>query len=1170
MYGLPEESVGCKLKGKVVLKNSKSLLTKHMVFVFLGKASVACGPPMDTSRPEYSESQIIYRKQCIFHKSELSNEKIPAGIHEYHFEFDIPGHLPSSFKRARGKIEYACYAILARPIFCSDVVTKKIVTLNRSLTINSQQMNLEVGTFNDKIRYKINTPLIVYREGGLVSANITLEILDSNSMVEHIEYGLKEEISYHTTGEHEMSVAASINEDRFPLGKKRTKVVNASEPLIISFHLCPWVNCDLYSELIDIEHKIVLTFAVSENISMEEDIWSNIQHDHRSSRLSARSFSLLPLSLNHNEDNDINLNRNRAARSRSLLPLPRNHNEDNEINNRSRARPLSLLPPSNFRRFSFQKALRGTLGELESKTKNFDIEIPIIVTTKSSNRPTQIEQSLQPRSSTSSYDEPPTYVAATIIPSPPSYDENENYHYNNELASALRFRHLIDNKDKSGSQSLNKKIYYLKPIQTGYPESSDSKFLEDLIDKDMNVKVKTLYTYKKPLSPHLAVGKKLVKDQDILDSIKKYISKCIFECKNHKGILFLETAGGVASPVMSGTLQSDFYRPLRLPIILIGDSDLGGISTTISSFESLYLRGYDIPLILMFENIQLENHMFLINYFKNFMNDNNNVLIETIPPPPLQLPDLHHDQSQLKNYFSQIDKKLIKIMKKLKIWHHKRFDRLVEMDELAKQVVWWPFTQHNKVKKVNVIDSAFGDFMVIYNKNDKNGKIKKEQITKNGKNEGNRNEEENSKKRGVLNEVFDGAASWWTQGLGHGSSKLALTASHAAGRYGHVLFPESINEPALLLSQTLLRTVGNKWATRVFYSDNGSTAMEVALKMALKSSSLKYNFDEDLKILGLNGNYHGDTIGVMDACGPNIYNQQVVWYTPRGVWLDPPQIQLKNNIYNLTIPFTNQIFQYSSLNSLFSPSRLWSDPVSSIYKNYIDEVISKHIKEGYNFGALLIEPILMGAGGMILVDPLFQRLLVKGVREFNRWGNLRKDQEREKCEDEKEWKGLPVIFDEVFTGLWRLGKLSGADILGVNPDIAAYAKLLTGGLLPLATTLSTESIFNNFLGDTKVDSLLHGHSYTAHPIGCMMIGKLSCLPNVKGLFAIGTILAIELKDIDGGGYASEVSLEIIKQLSNSNYSKDDIKILSRPLGNVIYLISSLISEPYNIRRLEKK
>lgn len=105
-----------------------------------------------------------------------------------------------------------------------------------------------------------------------------------------------------------------------------------------------------------------------------------------------------------------------------------------------------------------------------------------------------------------------------------------------------------------------------------------------------------------------------------------------------------------------------------------------------------------------------------------------------------------------------------------------------------------------------------------------------------------------------------------------------MTASYAAGRYGHVLFPESINEPVLSLSQKLLRTVGNKWASRVFYSDNGSTAMEVALKMALRSSSLKYNFDGDLKILGLNGSYHGDTIGVMDACSPNVYNQQVIWY----------------------------------------------------------------------------------------------------------------------------------------------------------------------------------------------------------------------------------------------------------------------------------------------------
>ncbi|CAG8537341.1 17384_t:CDS:10 [Acaulospora morrowiae] len=742
------------------------------------------------------------------------------------------------------------------------------------------------------------------------------------------------------------------------------------------------------------------------------------------------------------------------------------------------------------------------------------------------------------------------------------------------------------NKDSLGErQTISKlpfnKTCYLKPIQTGYPKSSDSKFVENLIDADMQVKLKTMFAYEEPVSPHLAVGRNQIpKDRDVLLSIKSYILEFARECGDNDGALFLETAGGVTSPVMSGTLQSDFYRPLRLPTILVGDSNLGGISATISSFESLYMRGYDIPIILLFENAELKNHNFLEDFFMKFSrnvynnNKNNNVIVATVPPPPPLSSSFDRDQLQLKEYFNKNHSKFVSIIEKLNDWHHKRFDRLDEMGELTEQVVWWPFTQHKKVDNVNVIDSAFGDFMMVYEKggegktdgtNEMRMKINKENIGQ-------------DRKIGVMKEMFDGSASWWTQGLGHGSSKLSLAASHAAGRYGHVIFPESIHEPALSLSQTLLRTAGYKWASRVFYSDNGSTAMEVALKMALKSSTLRYNFTdqiENVKILGMNGSYHGDTIGVMDACGPNVYNEQVIWYTPKGVWFDPPQIQMKNNIYNLKVPFTNQEFQYSSLNSLFSPSRKNTDIVSSIYKKKIEEVISSNVKEGYRFGALLIEPVLMGAGGMILVDPLFQRLLVEFVREWDHWngGNV-----EGKGWNENDWKGLPVIYDEVFTGFWRLGRLSGADILGVTPDIATYAKLLTGGLLPLATTLTTTSIFNNFLGATKVDSLLHGHSYTAHPIGCMvankaiedgiwsmwsqeMIGKISCLPNVEGVFALGTVLAIELKDIGGGGYASEISFHIIKQLSNySNDLNNDIAISSRPLGNVIYLIASLISQ----------
>ena len=113
---------------------------------------------------------------------------------------------------------------------------------------------------------------------------------------------------------------------------------------------------------------------------------------------------------------------------------------------------------------------------------------------------------------------------------------------------------------------------------------------------------------------------------------------------------------------------------------------------------------------------------------------------------------------------------------------------------------------------------------------------------------------------------------------------------------------------------------------------------------------------------------------------------------------------------------------------------------------------------------------------MIFVDPLFQRVLIDVVRTSPSLSpNVRADDE---------WSGLPVIFDEVFVGLYRLGMESTTSVLGVRPDISVNAKILTGGLLPLAVTLASESIFNAFYGEDKADALLHGHSYTAYPVGC--------------------------------------------------------------------------------------
>ncbi|CAG8671296.1 14102_t:CDS:2 [Ambispora leptoticha] len=715
------------------------------------------------------------------------------------------------------------------------------------------------------------------------------------------------------------------------------------------------------------------------------------------------------------------------------------------------------------------------------------------------------------------------------------------------------------------------KLFYLKPVQTGYPVDSDARFVDSFVNSKI-LNTRTLYSYEKPVSPHIATDKP-PNDKDVLSRVKSYIAECQIQLgSNDEGKLILETAGGVNSPIMSGTLQCEFYRPLRLPTILIGDSKLGGISTTISSFEALHLRGYDIPAILLFHDTEYNNFQYLKEYFRKY-----DTCIHSISPPPPKNSAAEKDHENLRDYFSSTSQDFQAILKQLNEWHHLRFDRLESMEKKTMKKIWWPFTQHQRVKNVTIIDSAHDDFMITFN----------------------RNNDSEGAGQVQMKEMFDACASWWTQGLGHGSSKLSLAASYAAGRYGHVIFPECIHEPALDLAEKLLEGVGKGWATRVFYSDNGSTAIEVALKMALKTNLKRNNIkDEDaikqatekeFLIFGIEGSYHGDTIGAMDACGPNVYNEKVKWYKPRGYWFEAPTVYLKNGMYLVDIPksihpdHTNMTYSVPSFDLIFNQDQPIASDLVKIYEDHIGRILSSCIHSNkYQFGALILEPILMGAGGMKLVDPLFQRVLIDEVRKNK----------------------IPVIFDEVFTGLWRLGCRSGADLLGKKPDIATYAKLLTGGLIPLATTLTTESVFENFIGSEKTDALLHGHSYTAHPIGCSVarasldeyeefnknslhwntaksqwaynentsdgsnkepivwsfwdkevVHHLSHLPKVKGVMTLG--------------YASNASQAIVKELYSSFTSKN-FGIYARPLGNVVYLMTSHITSPTNIRAVEEK
>ena len=543
---------------------------------------------------------------------------------------------------------------------------------------------------------------------------------------------------------------------------------------------------------------------------------------------------------------------------------------------------------------------------------------------------------------------------------------------------------------------------------------------------------------------------------------------------------------------------------------------------------------------MLFEEEYYRNWEYLLSYFNE-----RGVRLASLPLPPPKIGSIDDNFRTTDAYYTTLlsKGKVHSIDEYLDAEHEERIEELQSMPIRTLDSVWWPFSQHGLVKgpeEVNVIDSALGDFFSIFRHNDKGN---------------------------LLQPQFDGSASWWTQTFGHSNTSLAIAAARAAGRYGHVMFPQAVHLPALKLAETLLeKGPGRAWASRVFFSDDGSTAMEIAIKMAIRAYCVRNGLGLDeaekrqLGILGLKGSYHGDTIGAMDACyaGDGVYTCE--WHSAKGFWFDPPSIQVRKGRATISVPpsiFGNtgsvcapSEFEMDSIPRLYDVESRLKSRLALCYQRYIQEALEKLDEKGApRLAALIIEPLILGAGGMLFVDPLFQRVLVDVAREHY---------SKDSPDSENSWKGLPVIFDEVFVGLYRTGWESCIPVLGVEPDIAVYAKTLTGGLVPLSVTLANNSIFEAFLSDNKADALLHGHSYTAHALGCEVaneslalmkklstsdawagmqrkwkdgaqspegmwsywdptfINDLSCLPNVESVMTLGTVLAIKVRDEDQG------------------------------------------------------
>jgi len=379
---------------------------------------------------------------------------------------------------------------------------------------------------------------------------------------------------------------------------------------------------------------------------------------------------------------------------------------------------------------------------------------------------------------------------------------------------------------------------------------------------------------------------------------------------------------------------------------------------------------------------------------------------------------------------------------------------------------------------------------------------------------------------------LDGVSSLWVNIHGHQKKEIDRAVSSQLKKVAHSTMLGISNVPAIEFAKKLIE-ITPKGLNKVFYSDNGSTAVEIGLKIAFQYWQQKSKkFSKKTKFITLKNAYHGDTIGSVSVGG----------------------IDLFHSIYK---PLLFKTFKAES-------PYCYCCPINQRYPECdikcLDSIENIMKKRGHEIAALVIEPLVQAAAGMIVQPPLYLKRV---------WGLCRK------------YKIL-LIVDEVATGFGRTGKMFACEHEGVVPDIMALAKGMSGGYLPLAATLTTEEIFNGFLGDYKdFRTFFHGHSYTGNPLACASgIANLEIFKKKKTLQILqGKILYLEKRlrkfkklrhvgDIRQAGFMVGIELVLDKETKRpySLEKKIGIRVIMearkrgliiRPLGNVIVILPPL-------------
>lgn len=381
--------------------------------------------------------------------------------------------------------------------------------------------------------------------------------------------------------------------------------------------------------------------------------------------------------------------------------------------------------------------------------------------------------------------------------------------------------------------------------------------------------------------------------------------------------------------------------------------------------------------------------------------------------------------------------------------------------------------------------------------------------------------------------ILDCISSWWVTLHGHANKRIADAIHEQACKLEQVIFAGFTHEPAEQITALLLEKLPSR-LRRVFFSDNGSTSVEVAIKMAFQYWQ-NIGQPQRKRFIGFDGGYHGDTVGAMSAGGSSSF-----WRTYKDLMFAIDTVEFPATWEGDPQSLAKEERTLAALRQLFS-------------------------KQANEYCGVIIEPLIQGAAGMRMCSVSFLQKLRKLCDEFD----------------------TLLIFDEVMTGFGRTGDWFACTKSSAEPDIICLSKGITGGFLPLAVTVASDKIYEAFLSPDLHKALFHSHSYTANPIACAAaVASMHLLNETSQLFLgmekmhrqlsaelllpsglfnnaryCGTIFACDIKD-EQADYYSDIAPKLRAKFIDRGF-------LLRPLGTTIYLMPPLCIDEPALRALYK-